>query len=142
MKEKHSRHDAARSEYHMYGHTLLRVVIGLLFIITGWAKLQNPAGIIGMVGSVPLFGSAATLFGWVVIISELLFGALILIGYKVRYTAWPLAFILLVATLSFVGPNPEQGWLSVNAFFHYISIAVLVSLAWTGPGEWAISEVR
>lgn len=138
MKEKHVRHDAARSNYHMYGHTLLRVIIGLLFLIMGYNKLINPSGIIGMLGNIGF--PAATFFGWLLLLSELVFGALILIGYKVRYTAWPLAIILFVAVFTVVIPG--EGASSASAFFHYISIAALISLAWTGPGEWAVSKTR
>ena len=138
MNEKHVRHDAARAQYHMYGHTLLRVTIGLLFLIIGFSKFANPSGIIGMLGSIGF--PAAAFFGWLLLLSELVFGALILIGYKVRYTAWPLAIILIVAVLTVA--IPTEGISSASAFFHYISIAALISLAWTGPGEWAVSEVR
>jgi len=122
----------------MYGHTLLRVTIGLLFLIMGFSKFANPSGIIGMLGSIGF--PAAAFFGWLLLLSELVFGALILIGYKVRYTAWPLAIILIVAVLTVA--IPTEGISSASAFFHYISIAALISLAWTGPGEWAVSEVR
>lgn len=138
MSEKNARHDEARSQYHMYGHTLLRVTIGLLFVIMGYSKLTNPAGIIGMLGNIGF--PAATFFGWLLLLSELVFGVLILVGYKVRYTAWPLAIILAVAALTVIIPGEGVG--SASAFFHYISIAALISLAWTGPGEWAISKIR
>ncbi len=138
MNEKHSKHDESRSDYHMYGHTLIRVTVGLLFIIMGFGKLTNPSGIVGMLGGlgfpIPIF------FGWSLLLSELIFGALILIGYKVRYTAWPLAIILVVAVVTV--SIPSEGISSATAFFHYISIAALISLAWTGPGEWAISKTR
>lgn len=138
MNEKHARHDAARAQYHMYGHSLLRVTIGLLFLIMGYNKLTNPGGIIGMLGNIGF--PAATFFGWLLLLSELIFGALILVGYKIKYTTWPLAIILVVAVLTVVIPGEGIG--SASAFFHYISIAALISLAWTGPGEWAISETR
>ena len=138
MKEKYIRHDEARAKYHMYGHTLLRATIGLLFLIMGFNKLINPSGIIGMLGKIGF--PAAAFFGWILLLSELIFGALILIGYKVRYTSWPLAIILIVAVLTVVIPG--EGISSASAFFHYISIVALISIAWTGPGEWAVSKVR
>ncbi|PIY81432.1 hypothetical protein COY00_00575 [Candidatus Pacearchaeota archaeon CG_4_10_14_0_2_um_filter_35_33] len=138
MKERHAKHDDARSQYHMYGHTLIRMTVGLLFVIMGFSKLKNPSGIIGMLGNIGF--PAATFFGWLLLLSELIFGALILVGYKVKYTAWPLAIILVVAVLTVTIPN--EGISSATAFFHYISIAALISLAWTGPGELAVSEVR
>ena len=141
MKEHNvEKHDVARSRYHMYGHTLLRVIVGLLFIIAGYGKLQNPAGVAAMLGGIGIFANMATFWAWVLIISELLFGALIFIGYKIRYTAWPLAIILAAAVITIT--IPDQGWNSTSAFFHYISIASLISLSWTGPGAYALSESR
>jgi putative oxidoreductase len=126
------------SQKHMFGHTLLRVTIGLLFFIAGIKKLMNPDGIIGMLGGLgfpaPLF------FGWVLILAEVIFGALIFIGYKVRYNAWPLAIILAVAVLFVTIPN--EGFASGTFYFHLISIAGLITIALTGPGNWAVSKVR
>ena len=61
-----------------YGPTLLRVVLGLLFIIPGLGKLVNPAMIIGMLGQLGF--PAATLLGWVLLLSEIVFGAAVLTG--------------------------------------------------------------
>ncbi len=138
MNEKHDRHDSARARYHMYGYTLLRATVGLLFIIAGYNKFKDPTGIIGLLGNLGF--PAPTFFGWLLLLSELIFGALIFIGYKVRYTAWPLAIILIVAVLTVIIPADGIG--SVSAFYHYISIATLISLSLTGPGELAISETR
>jgi putative oxidoreductase len=128
----------SNSEKHMLGHTLLRVTIGLLFLIAGINKIKDPSGIIGMLGGIGF--PIATFFGWLLILSEIVFGALILIGYKVKVTAWPLAIILAVAWILVTVPN--GGLTSSNSFFHLIGIAGLVTIALTGPGKWAISKGR
>ena len=125
-----------KSEMHMLGHTLLRVTLGLLFIFAGYGKFANPEGVVGMLTGIGFI--APTFFAWVLLLSELIFGALILIGFKVRYTAWPLAFILLVAEITVVIPG--QGISSTGSFFHLISIAGLITVALTGPGKWALSK--
>ena len=125
-----------KSEMHMLGHTLLRVTLGLLFIFAGYGKFVNPEGVVGMLTGIGFV--APTFFAWVLLLSELIFGALILIGFKVRYTAWPLAFILLVAEITVVIPG--QGISSTSSFFHLISIAGLITVALTGPGKWALSK--
>ena len=135
---KHEMHDAARSKHHMYGHTLLRVTIGLLFVVSGFNKLMNPDGVTGMLGGIGF--PTPIIFAWILILSELIFGALVLVGFRIKYTAWPLAIVLIVATATVVIPNPQQGWLSTNAFFHYISTAGLISLALTGPGAYAATK--
>jgi uncharacterized membrane protein YphA (DoxX/SURF4 family) len=126
------------SEKHMIGHTLLRVSIGLLFLIAGIGKFMDPTKIIGMLGGLGF--PAESFFGWLLILSEGVFGALILIGYKVKKTAWPLAIILAVAWILVTVPN--SGITSSNSFFHLIGISGLVTIALTGPGKWAISTTH
>tara|TARA_Y100000034_G_scaffold136712_1_gene215104 strand:- start:2488 stop:2877 length:390 start_codon:yes stop_codon:yes gene_type:complete len=127
-----------KSDKHMFGHTLLRVTIGLLFFLAGYGKIQNPDGIIGMLGTLGFPAAAA--FGWILILSELIFGALILIGYKVKVTAWPLAIILAIAWLTVTVPNSSIG--SSDSLFHLIGIAGLITIALTGPGKWAVSKAK
>ena len=55
-----------------YGPTLLRLVLGVMFLVMGIKKLLNPEMIIGFLGSlgfpVPIF------FGWLLLLSEIVFG--------------------------------------------------------------------
>ena len=124
------------SENHMLGHTLLRVTIGLLFFIAGIKKFMEPSGVIGMLANIGF--PISQFFGWLLILSEVIFGALIFIGYKTKYTTWPLAVILAVAWILVVLPN--GGISSSNSFFHLIGIAGLITIALTGPGKWAASK--
>jgi len=128
----------SESNNHMLGHTLLRVTIGLLFLIMGLNKFQDPSGIIGMLGGLGF--PAAAFFGWILLLSEIIFGALLLIGYKVRYTAWPIAIILAIAWLLVVVPT--NGISSPNSFFHLIGVAGCITIALTGPGKYALSKVH
>ena len=121
---------------HMLGHTLLRVVIGLLFVVSGIKKMLAPDMVIGMLGNLGF--PIAPFFAWVLILSEALFGAFVLVGYKVKYTAWPLAIVLIIAEILVVIPNGGVG--STNSFFHLIGIAGLITIALTGPGKWALTK--
>ena len=122
---------------HLIGHTLLRVTIGVLFLIMGFSKLQDPSGIIGMLGGLGF--PIAAFFGWTLLLSEIVFGALILVGYRVRKTSWPLAIILAIAWITVV--IPTDGITSPNSFFHLIGISGLVTIALSGAGKWAIKVV-
>ena len=124
------------SDKHMLGHTLLRVAIGFLFLVAGIKKITAPDKVVGMLGNLGF--PIAQFFGWLLILSEIIFGALILVGYKVKYTAWPLAIVLAVAWILVVVPN--GGITSTNSFFHLIGIAGLVTIALSGPGKWAIKK--
>ena len=125
-----------KSKYSEYGPALIRVFLGLLLLIPGISKLINPAGITGLLTGIgfpiPVF------FAWVVILSEITFGVAIIVGWKVKYTAWPLAIILAVATIFVVIPNMNGN--PINLLFHLQAIAGLIGLTLTGPGALAIDK--
>ena len=124
----------SQSNNHMLGHTLLRVTIGLLFFVAGIKKFMGPEMVTGMLTNLgfPL----PSFFAWILILSEVIFGALIFVGYKVRWTAWPLVIVLAIAWILVVVPGDIS---SSNSFFHLIGIAGLITIALTGPGKWALS---
>ena len=108
-----------------------------MFLVVGIGKLSNPNGVNGMLEGLGF--PAAMIFAWILIIAEVLGGALVLVGYKVKYSAWVLAFVLVVATILVV--LPKDGSLqSSNFYFHLIGIAGLISIALAGPGKWAASK--
>ena len=123
-----------------YGSFILRLGLGILFFIPGLQKLANPGMIIGMLGGmgIPL----AALMGWLVILSEIVFGATILAGYKLKVTVWPLVVILIVALITVHIP----AWISgapmalISVLFHLLAIARLVSLYYSGAGAYAVKN--
>lgn len=120
-----------------WGPAVLRVSLGLLFLIPGIMKLMNPSMIIGLLQGMGF--PAATAFGWIVLLSELVFGAALIVGFKVRYAIWPLAIILLVATIMVHVPSTDpMKW--INVLFHLVGIAGLVSLFNSGAGAWALDK--
>jgi putative oxidoreductase len=123
-----------------YAPTILRVVLGALFIIPGLQKLMNPAMIIGMLGGLGIPASA--LLGWVLILSEIGFGTAVLTGWKLDKTVWPLIIILLVATVkvhipAFFSQTPMA---LISVLFHLTAIGALISLYFSGPGEKAVKQ--
>lgn len=120
------------AEYSVYSPVIMRASIGLMFIVAGLSKLFDPSSIIGLLKSIgfplPLF------FGWIVLLSEIFFGIAVLVGWKLKYTVWPLAIILLVATITVALPGISSQ--PLNFFFHVIGISGLISLFFTGPGKW------
>ncbi|MBI2661811.1 DoxX family protein [Candidatus Woesearchaeota archaeon] len=119
-----------------YGPAILRVFLGLLFIVPGITKLMNPAGIIGLVGKIGF--PIAPLFGWIVIISELVCGAALIAGYKLKYAVWPLVVIMGVAAVAVYLPSIKQN--PTTFLFHLVAIAGLVNLFLTGPGAYAAGK--
>ncbi len=125
-------------QYSRYGPTLLRLALGVMFLIAGYGKIKGPNNIVGMLTNMGFF--APMFFAWVLILSEIIFGLTVLIGWKVKYTVWPLVIILAVAIIKAVIPNLAQPGGSINLLFHLLGIAALISLALTGPGEIAVSK--
>jgi len=122
-----------------YSLTILRVLIGILFLFTGVMKLINPAGPTAMLTGLGF--PVPQIFAWILLLSEIIFGILVLVGFKTKYTVWPLVIILIVATVlvAYKGTiNNPMGW--VNVLFHLIGIAALYVIFVEGPGALAISK--
>ena len=128
-----------QTECKEYAPSILRLVLGPLFIIPGIMKLTNPSMIIGMLGGLGF--PAPTFWGWLVLLSEIIFGAAVLVGWKVKYTVWPLVAVLAVATafvhIPAMATNPAG---LVNVLFHLLGIAALINLHLTGSGKYAVSD--
>ena len=83
---------------------LSRIIVGALFIFSGFVKLIDPIGsqykfqeyfsesVLNMEFLIPY----ALLFSIFLIIAEILLGVMILIGYKPKFTVWSLFFLTLI----------------------------------------------
>jgi len=122
-----------------HGPLVLRIALGLLFIIPGLSKLANPGMIIGMLRELGF--PAAAFLGWILLLSEIIFGAAVLAGYKIRTTVWPLAIIMVIAGVTVAIPQIGSNPMAVPmTLFHLVALAGLVSLYFTGPGAHAVKE--
>ncbi len=121
-----------------YSHAVLRILLGILFIAPGITKLLNPSAPLGMLSNLGF--PIPDFFTWLLIISELVFGLCILVGWNVRYTILPLVLILVVALarVTIPGALTSGSWTSV--IFHMIGIVGLIQLYARGPGMWSLSS--
>ena len=122
-----------------YSRAILRVITGILFLLPGIMKLMDPSGITGMLSGLGF--PAPSFLAWILLLSEIIFGASLIVGWKTRYTTWPLVVVLLVATLTVAIAGALQnpaGW--INVLFHLLGIAALISIFSEGPGAWAASK--
>ncbi len=77
---------------------LLRLGVGIIFIVAGWGKLTDIESIQGFFGGlgIPLPG----LMAWVVAIVEFVGGIMVLLGGYIRIPAILLAIIMVVAIIT------------------------------------------
>lgn len=100
------------------------ILLGLLMLVPGLFKLfaYKPAGVATMLSGIALFAWAPTFWAWVLILSEIVFGVLILAKWKLKYTVIPPMIILAVAILFVAMDWSKLGateW--PNVIFHLIA---------------------
>ena len=115
-----------------FGPFALRIGIGGLFLITGILKLSNPSGVVGMLDRLGFPGP--TFWAWLLILVELVCGASVLVGFKLKWVTVPLAVVLVVA----IATNPGGG--IMNPLKDASLLAGLVSLWLSGAGAWALDK--
>lgn len=83
---------------HDIGLLLLRIGVGVIFIVAGWGKLTGIEGVQGFFGDlgIPMAG----LMAWVVAIVEFVGGIMVLLGAYAKIPYLLLAFIMVVALLT------------------------------------------
>ena len=83
-----------------YLHHANRILLGLLFLVPGLMKLfvMGPSAVVGMLDGLgfPIAGFLA----WVLIVVEIVCGAMIIFNYQLKYAVWGPSIILLVAAFT------------------------------------------
>lgn len=115
---------------------LLRIGVGLIFVLAGWGKLtgiENVQGFFGNVG-IPMAGIMA----WVVAIVEFVGGIMVLVGYKIKLPSLLLAFIMVVAILTVkLGGDGGFSGMRVDIMLLVTSLA----LAILGSGGYSVDGI-
>ena len=121
------------------GKLLLRVVLGVLFLLHGIAKIKGGVGPIeGMITGAGLPGFLA--YG--VYIGEVLAPLLLIVGFYSRIAAVVIAFNIVVAIAlahakEIFQLGPQGGWmLELQGMFLFTAIAI----ALIGPGRFSINR--
>jgi len=122
-----------------WGITVLRVVVGMVFLVHGGQKLfvfgfGGVAAFLGQVG-IPAPGLAAVILTAV----ESLGGLALLLGLFTRWAAIPLAIVMLVAILTV---HLKAGFFLPNGYeFALTLLGANVALALLGSGEASVDRV-
>src|SRR5438876_9837649 len=122
-----------------WGLTVLRVVVGAVFLMHGCQKLfvwgfHGVAGFLGPLG-VPAPAVAAVLLTLV----EFVGGALLVLGLFTRWAAWLLAIDMVVAILLV---HLKKGFFNPQGFEYPLTLlAANIAIALAGPGAGAVDGV-
>lgn len=110
---------------------ILRIAVGVIFILAGWGKLNGIDGTTGFFENigVPLAGFMA----WVVALVEFLGGILVLIGYKIRIPSILLAIVMVVAILMV-----KMGGEFSNMRIDIALLAITIALSLLGSGAYSV----
>ncbi len=126
------------NSYSLYGASLLRVSLGVVFLAhSAYLKLAiyGLAGTVGFFESLGLPGISA----YAVIVAEIVGGSMLILGVRVREAALTLALVSLGATWAHAG----AGWIFSNAgggweYPLFLALACVVQ-ALLGPGALRFS---
>ena len=122
-----------------WGLTVLRIVVGIVFLVHGGQKLflRSFGGVAGFLGSLGV--PAPGVFAVIVTLVELLGGLALILGLFTRIATVSLAIDMLVATLTVDLPN---GFLTSNNGYEFplVLLAACVALAVAGAGEAATDK--
>jgi putative oxidoreductase len=119
------------------GLLLLRLVMGVAFVIHGWGKIQNISGWMGPDSSVPAFFQALAA------IAEFGGGIALIVGLLTRLASLGIASVMVVALAMVHLPrgdpfvNPKG--LSYELAAVYLACAVLFFLL--GPGRYSLDAI-
>lgn len=114
-----------------------RVLLAAIFLLSGLAKLADPAGTAAYIASAGL--PAATLGAWGAGLLETLGGLALISGYRARPAAVALALFTLVAAVCFHANFADQ--VQMIMFMKNVAITGgLLQLAITGPGRLALGR--
>ncbi|MBI2115066.1 MAG: DoxX family protein [candidate division NC10 bacterium] len=122
-----------------WGITVLRVVVGIVFLVHGGQKLfvWGFGGVAGFLGQVGI--PAPMLAAVIVTLVELLGGLALLLGLFTRWAAIPLAINMAVAILTV---HLQAGFFLPNGYeFALTLLAANVALALLGGGEASVDRL-
>jgi putative oxidoreductase len=125
-----------------YGLMILRVVLGIAFLIHGWSKFSGGVeGVAGFFTSLNI--PAPSLFAYIVSIVELVGGALLIVGF-LTHIASILLFVDMLGAILFAfwmrgQPLVENGAISWEKEAVFAAAALCIFLA--GPGIWSIDDI-
>jgi putative oxidoreductase len=114
-----------------------RILLAIIFVLSGFGKLSNPAGTMGYMESAGLPG----LLVWPTIALEFIGGLALVAGFQTRLVSLALAAFTLVAALIFHRNLADQ--MQMINFMKNLAISGgFLALYVAGPGLWSLDARR
>ena len=127
-------------QYRDVGLLILRVGIGTIMVIHGWAKLAGGQPVWEKVGGAMHFLGISfypVFWGFMAAMSETLGGALLAAGFLTRYAAMFLTFTMLVATIMLYHTSKGSfGEWSQPAAFGLVFLSLIIM----GAGKFSVDR--
>ncbi|MDX5420294.1 MAG: DoxX family protein [Hymenobacteraceae bacterium] len=128
-----------RYNYRNTGLLLLRIGIGIMFILHGWPKMMGGPELWGKIGAnMQLIGIdfAPEFWGFMAAFAEMAGGILLVLGLFFRPVLILMFITMLVATLRHVSAGDGFG-----GYSHALEAAILFfSLYFIGPGKYSLDR--
>jgi putative oxidoreductase len=110
---------------------LLRIGVGIIFIVSGWGKLNGIEGTQGFFGNIGI--PMPVVMAWVVAIVEFGGGLMVLLGLYIRIPTPLLAIVMVVAIITV---KYEAGWnpMRIDLSLLLMSLALFI----LGSGRYSL----
>jgi putative oxidoreductase len=121
-----------------FAPTILRVAAGVVFVVYGWNKLQNPAGWQDMLTGLGF--PAPVVLSWFVLMLELVGGVALIVGLLVRPIALLFAIEMVVSSVTVrlpLGFAPEG---ATGIELDLALLAAALALVILGPGRPSVDR--
>jgi putative oxidoreductase len=121
------------------GLLILRIGVGVIFIVGGWPKISNPGMWPGLGSAMENLGITfwPTFWGFMAALAEFGGGILVILGFLFRPATMLLAFTMLVALIFHLKGGP-----TMNTFDKYsnalVMLFVFTGLILIGPGRFSV----
>ncbi len=124
--------------YRQFAPVIMRLVLGAIFALNGWNKLQGIEGFAGMLGTWGIPG-ASTGLAYFVALVELLGGIAMILGLFTRLFGFLLAIVMLTAIIFVHIPN---GFLGEGGYAYPLALFGLASaMALLGGGKMGLDDM-
>lgn len=117
---------------------LARLVVGWIFAESGWGKINSIEPVIDFFTSLEL--PAPAFQAYLVAYTELIAGALLMLGLATRYASIPLIITMIVALIKVTAPEADalSDYLAASEFLY---IALMIWLMVFGGGKVSLDAV-